>query len=142
MTYLSVLAAAVILGGETCGGPGDTGGTTVFSVSVEPSSVTIARGATARLVATANNASGRAVRGAVVTWLSANNAIAIIDQSGLVTGVAVGSTRVVAESGGKIDSATVNVIATQTGAVVTTKYPEMYASSLRSPRTAADSRRD
>jgi acid phosphatase type 7 len=77
----------------------------VKSVSIVPSSSTIAAGGTVQLVATANP-SGSATS---FTWASSNTAVATVSTSGLVTGVAAGSASVTATAGGKTGTSTIIV---------------------------------
>jgi hypothetical protein len=78
---------------------------TVKSVSVAPSSSTIAAGGTVQLVATASPP-GSATS---FTWASSNTAVATVSASGLVTGVAAGSASVTATAGGKTGTSTIIV---------------------------------
>jgi len=81
----------------------------VASVSVTPASPSVAIGQTVQLVATPRDAGGTALAGRVVTWTSSNPAVALVGGSGLVTGVAAGSTTITATSEGKSGAATVTV---------------------------------
>ena len=66
-------------------------------VHIEPSSLTLeSAGDTATLSATVINAEGDTLADAVVTWSSADTAVATVDTTGLVTAVAIGSTTVTA----------------------------------------------
>lgn len=84
------------------------GGSGVKSVTVTPSSATVAAGSTVQLNATASppKAAG------TFTWATANSAVATVSQSGLVTGVAAGTTTISATTGGKSGSASITVTST------------------------------
>ena len=62
----------------------------VATVAVSPGSPTINFGTTSQLTATPKDAAGNPLVGRVVTWASANPAVASVSSSGLVTTVAVG----------------------------------------------------
>jgi hypothetical protein len=78
---------------------------TVKSVSVSPSSATVAVGGTQQLVATASPP------GSATTfdWSSSNNAVATVSNSGLVTGVGSGTATISAAAGGKTARSTITV---------------------------------
>jgi Big-like domain-containing protein len=76
-------------------GGGDDDSTSSFgpvaSVTVTPSSATIAPGSSAQLAVTMYDAAGHVVsRGHTITWQSGNGAVASVGGQGLVTGVSVG----------------------------------------------------
>src|SRR2546422_4266617 len=52
---------------------------------------TVQVGQTAQLTATPRDAGGNPLTGRVITWQSSNGAVAMVNGSGLVTAVAVGS---------------------------------------------------
>ena len=62
----------------------------VASVTVSPASASVMAGSTVQLTATPKDASNNPLTGRVVTWSSANTALATVNGSGLVTGVAAG----------------------------------------------------
>src|SRR5438093_313378 len=62
----------------------------VASVTVTPASGSVAVGSTLQLTATPRDANGNPLTGRVITWQSSNNAIASVNGSGLVSGVAAG----------------------------------------------------
>ena len=90
----------------------------VAQVTIAPASATVVRGATKPLVATLKDASANVLTGRVVTWASANTAIATVNSSGVVTGVAAGSTTITATSEGRSGTAAIIVIA-----VASTAWP-------------------
>ena len=77
----------------------------VRSVTVSPSSATVAQGATQQLIAAVNPSN----TGATVTWLSSNSSVASVTQTGLVTGVNAGSTTISASAGGKTGASSITV---------------------------------
>ncbi|MBL0171713.1 MAG: Ig-like domain-containing protein [Gemmatimonadaceae bacterium] len=72
----------------------------VTQVTLTPSSLAIAAGTTAQLTAQARDNTGALVSGALITFASDATAVATVNQSGLVAGVAPGSTTIRATSNG------------------------------------------
>jgi uncharacterized protein YjdB len=84
--------------------------TPVASVTVSPANGSVQAGSTYQLTATPKDASGNPLTGRVVTWSSANTAIATVSSSGLVTGVAAGGpVTITATSEGKSGTAAITV---------------------------------
>lgn len=83
----------------------------VASVSVSPPTATVAPGGTLQLTATPEDAVGNPLSGHVVTWSSTNPSVATVSSTGLVAGVAPGSTTISARSEGKAGTASVTVSA-------------------------------
>jgi len=81
----------------------------VASVSVAPSSVTVAVGGAVSLVATLKDANGNTLAGRAITWASNNAAVAAVSGTGVVTTAAAGSATITATSEGQSGSATVSV---------------------------------
>ena len=81
----------------------------VASVEVSPSAETIAVGETLQLTAGAVDANGQAVAGAEFSWESDDHAVATVDGSGLVTGVAEGTATITASSGSAQGTAAITV---------------------------------
>ena len=77
----------------------------VKSISVSPSSATVAAGATAQLTATASPPGSATT----FTWTSSNTGVATVSSSGLVTGVAAGSATISASAGGKTGTSSITV---------------------------------
>lgn len=95
----------VVVNGTT----GGTGGTSA-RVQVNPALDTIpVIGGTAQLNASATDASGSPVSPGLVTWSTLDPATATVNASGLVTGLAQGSARIVATYSGASDTARVVV---------------------------------
>jgi hypothetical protein len=83
--------------------------TPVASVRLSSTSVTLSVGQTASLTATALDASGASLPGRAITWSSSANAVATVNASGLVTGVATGSADILATIEGRSAIAKVTV---------------------------------
>ena len=82
----------------------------VAAVTVTPSSGTVAIGQTVQLTATPRDASGNPLTGRVITWQSSNSAIASVNGSGLVSGVAAGGpVTITATSEGQSGTASITV---------------------------------
>src|SRR5712691_5524578 len=111
----------------------------VASVTVTPASGSVAVGSTLQLTATPRDANGNPLTGRVITWQASNNAIASVNGSGLVSGVAAGGpVTITATSEGHSGTAAVTVT-TSSGAqfghvfVVTeenTDYVDVTSSSM------------
>jgi PKD repeat protein len=86
----------------------------VASVDVSPSSATIPVNGTAQLTATPKDATGNALGGRVVTWASTAPAVAAVNATGFVVGLAAGSASITATSEGMVGTAFVTV-QSQTG---------------------------
>ena len=81
----------------------------VASVTVSPPTASVVAGQTVQLTATPQDASGNPLTGRVITWASSNTAVARVNGSGLVTGVAAGSATITATSEGKSGTAAITV---------------------------------
>lgn len=79
------------------------------SISVSPNPASVYTGGTRQLTATGYDQYGATMSGLSFTWSSSNSSVASVSSSGLVSGVAVGSTSVTASASGRSGSATVNV---------------------------------
>jgi alpha-tubulin suppressor-like RCC1 family protein/uncharacterized protein YjdB len=97
---------------------GKTGGATitvsatpvpVSSVTIEPSSLSVAPGGSAQLAVTLRDAAGNVLPGRPVAWSSSSPSVATVSSSGLVIGVAAGSTTITASSEGVDGTGTVAV---------------------------------
>jgi parallel beta-helix repeat protein len=82
----------------------------VSSVTMSTASASTGIGGTVQLSATLLDADGKVVTGSTIDWKSTNEAVATVSASGLVTGVAFGSTNIVASVGGVQSSAVVDVV--------------------------------
>jgi len=83
----------------------------VASVSVTPATPSVQVGQNVQLTATPRDANGTALTGRVVTWATSDAAVATVNGSGRVTGVAAGSATITATSEGQSGTATVTVTA-------------------------------
>ena len=92
----------------------------VASVSVTPPSTQMGTYASLALVATPRDAAGNALTGRDVRWTSTSNAVAAVDQAGIVTSGTAGTATITATSEGKSGTATVTVAAPSTPPAGTT----------------------
>ena len=81
------------------------------TVTVSPATATVVEADTLRLTATATNAYGQVVSGVEFVWASGNTAVAVVDTSGLVTGVGAGEVQVTATAAGVTGRAELTVAA-------------------------------
>lgn len=95
------------------GGPGGpfSNRDPVARVIIAPDSVALPRGQTMRLEATPVDAAGNELDGRDIRWASFDTTRVKVTSAGMITAVAVGSSRVTATSEGKADS--VKVIVTE-----------------------------
>ena len=111
----------------TATGEGKSGSATLTvnaaSVSVTPSPDSAYIGQTATLTAIAKDKNGNAVPAQGFSWSSSNAGIATVSQSGVVTGVAAGSTTIVATVGGQSGQATLKVIVPVASVTVSPSNP-------------------
>lgn len=82
----------------------------VASVAVTPATATVEEGAVVQLSATMRDANGTVLTGRVVTWASSNTGAATVSSTGMVTGVAQGSTTISATSEGPSATADITVV--------------------------------
>ncbi|MEW5915071.1 MAG: Ig-like domain-containing protein [Gemmatimonadota bacterium] len=78
-------------------------------VAIAQRTPSVSVGQTAALTAKAFDNAGRELTGRTITWSSANSAIATVDGTGLVTGIASGSVFIRVEAEGKRDSVSLRV---------------------------------
>ena len=81
----------------------------VASVTISPDGATIIEGGTQQFTAVAKDAADATIPGAAFTWSSLNEAVATVSATGLATGVTAGTAAIVATSGGKADTVTLQV---------------------------------
>jgi uncharacterized protein YjdB len=109
----------------------------VASVSVTPASASVPQGQTAQLTATPKDASGNPLSGRVVTWASANTAVATVSPSGLVTGVGPGGpVTITATSEGQSGTASITVTAIPVASVTVSPSPASVAAGSKLQLTA------
>ena len=81
------------------------------SIAIAPQMATLmSLGATVQLTATVQDGNGQPVAGAVVTWMSSDEAVATVNAQGLVTAVKNGVARITATSGGASSGINVSVM--------------------------------
>jgi uncharacterized protein YjdB len=104
----------------------------VASVTVSPATASLQTGQTVQLTATPKDASGNPLSGRVVTWASSAPAVATVNGSGLVTGVAAGTATITATSEGQSGTAavTVTAIVTNPGTVANLTVASVTANSV------------
>jgi uncharacterized protein YjdB len=81
----------------------------IARIDVTPTTTSVLVGGTQQMTATPRDASGTALPGRSITWLTGAPSVATVSQSGLVTGVSNGSALVFAASEGQSGSAAVTV---------------------------------
>src|SRR4029079_6028070 len=86
-----------------------TGGDSIASVVVSPPTSTLVIGAQVPLQASVQDAGGKVVTGVSVLWSGQDSKVASVSSSGVVTGVAVGTTQVAASANGKSGIAAITV---------------------------------
>src|SRR2546422_2243884 len=91
----------------------------VASLAVAPQTLTVGVGATAQLTATPRDANGAFLAGRSVTWASSNTAVATVNTTGLVTGVAEGQATITATSEGQSGTAALTVVVPVASVTVT-----------------------
>lgn len=94
------------------------GGGDVATVSITPSTTTVAIGAQVPLQALVKDPDGKTLGGVPVVWSVQNSTVATISSTGVVTGVALGSTQVAASANGKSGIATITVERTPVASVI------------------------
>ncbi len=97
----------------------------VASVVGAPDSITLAFGGTTTVSASIIDDQGQPNADFNIAWVSQNAAVATISPAGLVTGIAAGTTGVIASAGGKADTIKVKVQAAVPGVDSTTISPRL-----------------
>ena len=92
----------------------------VSAVEVVPDTATVVVGDTLRLAATATDANGQVVTGVAFAWASGDTAVAVVDASGLLTGVGAGQVEVTATAAAVTGRAQLTVVAPLPTAVTVT----------------------
>ncbi len=85
-------------------------GRVASSISITPNSPSVSAGQSSQLTAKVLDQSGIEMTGQPIAWQSANQAVAQVSATGLVTAVAAGSAKVSASSGALSSSVTVSVV--------------------------------
>src|SRR4029079_18752201 len=91
--------------------PGPVVPAPVASITVSPTTVSLAIGGTQPLTVTLRDSAGTVLTDRTVTWESGNAATASVSPAGVVTGVAAGTATIAAKSEGKVATAAVTVVA-------------------------------
>jgi len=102
----------------------------VASVTIAPTSVSQAVGATKQFSVTLKDASGNVLTGRTVSWSSSNSAVATVSATGLEKGITSGSATITATSAGKSAAAVVTVTVSKPGTVSDLKVSGTTASSV------------
>jgi uncharacterized protein YjdB len=92
----------------------------VATVTVSAPATTVSIGQTVQASATLKDADGNALTGRVISWQSSNPALATVNASGLVTGIAIGSFTLSAISDGKVGNLAMTVAAKPVASVTIT----------------------
>jgi uncharacterized protein YjdB len=95
----------------------------VATVTVQPASVSLDTGKTTQLVAVVKDAAGATLTGRVVSWTSADTAVARVAVDGVVRGVRAGTVTITASAEGKSGTSTVSVTAPPTPVATVTVQP-------------------
>src|ERR1700691_273236 len=125
MTMRRLLAGGVLLAASLVIGCHSSDNTTgpagpLKKIVVTPDSGSVAVGATMTFTATGQDALGHTVSGLTFFWSSNVDTLATVTQSGVVTGVAVGTLQVAASSQGVSGIATVTVTPKPVGSIIVT----------------------
>ncbi|MFN8574349.1 MAG: Ig-like domain-containing protein [Gemmatimonadaceae bacterium] len=108
----------------------------VTSVSIVPATPSVKQGSNAALVADVKDQMGNSVPGAAVTWSSTNPSIASVSSSGVLSGVAIGTSSVKATSGVVSATAPVNVTAQSVASVQVTPSSVSFQAGTTTQLTA------
>ncbi|HSK18815.1 MAG TPA: Ig-like domain-containing protein [Longimicrobiales bacterium] len=106
MRNFIILMVTVVL---ACGDDGAGPSANVASILINPSAATLGVGQSQQFNAAALDASDGVLSGARVSWTVGSTSIATVDQTGRVTAVAAGATKITASSGGRSASANLTV---------------------------------
>ena len=112
----------------------------VSAVAVTPALDTLVAGDTLRLTAVAADANGHPVAGAEFDWASGDTAVAVVDATGLVTGVGAGEAEVAATAAGVTGRAELSVVAPAPTSVAVTPDTVALTALGQTARLAAEVR--
>jgi len=104
----TLLLVAALLMGIACNDP-LVPPSAVAHVTVSPSPATVLIGGSRQLVARLEDAAGNVLTGRVLIWGSGNTAVATVNSTGLVTGIAAGQATITATSEGRGGTAAITV---------------------------------
>ena len=116
-----LVAAGLVIGchsSDNTTGPGGAG--PLKKIVITPDSTSVAIGATTTLTAVGQDAQGRAISGLTFFWSSNVDTLATVSQSGVVTGVAVGTLQIAASAQGVSGIGTVTVTPKPVGSIIVT----------------------
>ena len=102
---LALLAFALM----SCGSDGGTGPLAPATVTIQPDSINLTVGGAHQLAATVRDRKGVLLAGRTITWSTANDAIASVSASGLVTARSAGRAVISATSEGRIGDAVIRI---------------------------------
>lgn len=105
----------------------------VASISINPSTATIAVGASQQLSATLRDANSNVVSNRTVTWSSSDPAVATVSPDGVISGRSVGTATVTASSEGIAANATLSIIAAGSDVVPGTANVFGYGTTAPAP---------
>ena len=114
--YLSSLGVLSLSMGCSSSG---TKPSTVATITVSPSSSSIAVGATQQFSASAKDSSGNTISGVTFTWASSATNVATVNSSGLATGVSAGTSQITASASGVTSSPDALTVTTPPVATIT-----------------------
>lgn len=103
--------AVLAVGAASCGGSTSPGDSRIAAVALSDTVVILRLGDEAALVARARGAGGEELVGRPIFWSARDPAVATVSQTGVVQGLALGTTRVAASAEGQTAEATVTVLA-------------------------------
>lgn len=113
-SILSLLLAGVLFGLTGCGNDCPNCPGALAFVQVSPGSASVLPGRVVKLAVLGVDVKSHLVTLRGVTWSSLDQGVATVNDSGVVTGVAVGNARIVAQAEGKADTGTIAVVTTST----------------------------
>lgn len=107
----AILSIAML---AACAGGSGSHPNRIASITLSPSTASIAVGQTKQITGSATTNSGQTVTGSGATWSSSNTSVATVDQNGVVTAVAAGSATITAtvQTGAGAVSGTMTVTVT------------------------------
>lgn len=110
------------------GNAGDSAVVTVRQIAgaleLSPATASLGTGGQLALAAVARDSGGTSIDGAAITWRSSDTAVATVDNTGVVRGVAIGTARIDASIGGLVASSNVTVTQAQQITISTTSLAE------------------
>jgi uncharacterized protein YjdB len=96
----------------------------IASITLSPSTASVAAGASITLAATPVDAKGNALTGRTLTWSSSNSSVATVSQTGIVSGVTAGSATITVSGASAGQSPPVTQTATLTVTLANTQGPQ------------------